>query len=217
LVAHRVGAGRVIVINASADDRWCDLPRRKSFVPLVDRLLTFLQASGLRRSFTAGETVLVALPEGFSGESVTVVAPNGDKDDVPVELSGERSVLRLDKPDETGFYGVESAGEGLLTFVVQPGRDDSPLRALDLDTLRAWWTPAKFDVVNPSELEKSTELADRRVVLEPWLLVAACLAFLAEMLLVHILCPRHTPATSTSHVHRRGFVTPLRSRQGAMP
>ncbi len=66
LIARRVEAGRVVVINGSADDRWCDLPRRKSFVPLVDRLLLHLQSAGIRRQFTSGDTVTVAFPESVS-------------------------------------------------------------------------------------------------------------------------------------------------------
>ncbi len=97
LVVRRVGAGRVVLFNASADDATCDLPRRKSFVPLVDRLLSLLDATGRARSFAAGEPVALALPQSFKGVP-RVRTPSGETLIPRVE---ERSVGRW--PRRIGF------------------------------------------------------------------------------------------------------------------
>ena len=62
IVEHPVGQGKVVLFNMTADDAWSDLPRRKSFVPLVDRLLNHLSGGVLQRSFTTGEAVALTLP-----------------------------------------------------------------------------------------------------------------------------------------------------------
>lgn len=240
LIARRVGTGRVVWFNASADDRWCDLPRRKSFVPLVDRLLKFLSASGWRRSFESGEPVVLPVSGDEGADPVVVKSPSGKVLSPRIETTPRGAFLRLEGPTEAGFYSVASnkgAGSGptsngagkkdgeapvatsqsALSFVVQPGRSESAVGTLDSDTLRSWWLPAKLEVVKPSSFETALAAADDRVVLEPWLVVAATIVLLAEMFLVHWLCPRINPALAASHVHRRGFVAPLRSREGAVP
>ena len=56
IVERALGAGRVIVLNTTANDEWSDWPRRKnsSFVPLVDRLVSYLTAGGLEAQLHGG-------------------------------------------------------------------------------------------------------------------------------------------------------------------
>ena len=224
LLARRVGAGRVVLFNASADDRWCDLPRRKSFVPLVDRLLTYLSTTGGKRSFDSGVPVALPLPADHAGDRIVVKTPTGNTLASRVETISGTPILRLEAPAEVGFYNVDYGGanaksgaEAGLTFVVQPSRAESPLQTLDADTLRAWWSPARLDIVKPSTFEAALNAADGRVALEPWLALLAGLVLAAEMFLVHWLCPRINPALTSSIVRRRGFVPPLRSRENVAP
>ncbi len=217
LIARRVEAGRVVVINGSADDRWCDLPRRKSFVPLVDRLLLHLQSAGIRRQFTSGETMTVALPESFdSTQPPRVISPTGRAVSAPVHTVSNRTWLTLSETSESGFYHIKphDGSEPDLILVVQPGRADSRLEPFDPDKFHAWWTPAEMKIEQPTASVANATSVDRRLALEPWLVSLACLCLLAEMFLTHWLCPRMNPALSTSHHRRRGFVAPLREREG---
>jgi hypothetical protein len=221
LIVRQVGTGRVVWFNASADDRWCDLPRCKSFVPLVDRLLTYLSTSGWRRSFLCGETVVLRLPDA-GAEQAVVESPSHTPLDARIETTAGGTFLRLDGPMEAGFYEVlpTSAGTGdkpPLWFVVQPSRDESALAPVDPDTLRAWWSPATMELVKPSSFASAIAASDGRLALEPWLLLLAGLVFLAETFLVHWLCPRINPALAAAPARRRGFVAPLRGREGAAP
>ncbi len=249
LIARRVEAGRVVVINGSADDRWCDLPRRKSFVPLVDRLLLHLQSAGIRRQFTSGETMTVALPESLtetqidahastnvSGTALAaghretpaasavpltnmpprVISPTGRTLSAPVHTVSNRTWLTMSEATESGFYHIKphDDSESDLILVVQPGRADSRLEPFDPEKFHAWWTPADMKIEQPTASVAKTTSVDRRLALEPWLVSLACLGLLAEMFLTHWLCPRMNPALSTSHHRRRGFVAPLREREG---
>ena len=252
LIARRVEAGRVVVINGSADDRWCDLPRRKSFVPLVDRVLLHLQSAGNRRQFTSGETITVALPESIpktqsdvlakpevsdkalavgpgqtpvasaiplTNVSPLVVSPSGRTLSASVHSVSNRTWLTLSETTESGFYRIKphAGSESELVLVVQPGRADSRLEPFDPDKFHAWWSPAEMKVEQPTATVTNAPSVDRRRALEPWLVSLACLCLLAEMFLTHWLCPRMNPALSTSHQRRRGFVAPLREREGTAP
>ncbi len=252
LIARSVEAGRVIVINGSADDRWCDLPRRKSFVPLVDRLLLHLQSAGLRRQATCGETITVALPESVfetemevrgkshlsgtalaAGQGQTpaasavpltngsprVISPAGRALSGSVHSVSNRAWLTLSDTAESGFYHIQphAGAESELILVVQPGRADSRLEPIEPDKFRAWWSPAEISIEQPNTSATKVASVDRRLALEPWLISLACLCLLAEFFLAHWLCPRMNPALSTSHQRRRGFVAPLREREGATP
>jgi hypothetical protein len=220
LVARQVGAGRVVLFNASADDRWCDLPRRKGFVPLIDRLLAHLAPLGRGRTFAAGEPVtllLLTAPEA----PPNVRSPSGELLSPRWEATNAGTLLRLEAPSEPGFYTVGTgdeppegqAGAASISFVVQASREDSPLAPLDTETLRAWWRPATLAIVRPAALPTEESASGGRFALEPWLVMAAGLVLLAEMFLVHWLCPRVATRLTPGPARRRGSVAPLRSRE----
>ena len=72
IMEHPVGAGKVILFNTTANDAWSDLPRRKSFVPLIDHLIAQLSGGGVRRSYEVGDTVTLPLAGMKPGTAVTV-------------------------------------------------------------------------------------------------------------------------------------------------
>ncbi len=213
LIERTFGAGRVVVLNTGAGDRWSDLPRRKSYVPFVDRLLTYLSASGARRSFTVGEVVTVPLAGWQPGEAVSVATPVGRRLTPPVRAAGGGHALLTFEATEAGVYRVErAAGAASFPVVVQPGRGDSVLSPMDAGTLRQWWAPAGCEVVRGDDLGKQLDARTDRYGLWPWLLLAAGLVLLAEMYLVHRLCPRANPKLAQNIVGRRGLLRPSTSR-----
>jgi hypothetical protein len=220
LISRRVEAGRVVIVNGSVDDRWCDLPRRKSFVPLVDRLLLQLQSAGIRRQFESGETIVIALPEQFDAvQPPHVKFPSGRTVNPTSNKTSNRTWLSLSDADEAGFYRIEAhdGSEADSTFVVQPGRGDSRLEPFDSEKFHAWWSPVDIRLEQPTNVAAIPQASDRRVALEPWLITLACLLLVMEMFLAHWMCPRMNPALSTSHHRRRGFVAPLKEREEAVP
>lgn len=204
VVERRVGAGTVLLFNTTANDAWSDLPRRKSFVPLVDRMLTHLSGGGARRTFTAGEAIALALPGMKPGEAVTVRTPGGEPLKVTA-TSGARPLLRLDPLDEPGVYRVERPSGKAVSFVLQVGKGDSVLTPIEPATLTRWWEPVRCEVIGADAPTRASSL--ERQALWPWLLGIGGLALLAEMFFVHWLCPRPSPVTVTaSIVHRQGIL-----------
>jgi hypothetical protein len=204
-----LGAGRVVVFNTTANDVWSDLARRKSYVPLIDRLIQYL-AGGLRRgTYELGDTVILPLGRNAENTTVVITRPDGQKIAPARRVLGGRTVVQTDAAQQAGVYQVEirsPAGEERFPFVVQTGRRDSPLRPMDEVTLRRWWKPAEFETVGALTASGRVPVKEGRLPLDPGLMALALLVFLAEMLLVHWLCPKAPPkVVSSSLVSQRGF------------
>jgi hypothetical protein len=210
MVAAAFGAGRVLVFNTTANDAWSDLPRRKSFVPLLDGLLTHLAGGWRRRTFTAGEAVVLPLPAG--AESVTLTAPSGRELPPTLRQVAGKPVAQLDTTPELGVYRIRFRAPGgprNLPFVVQAGRRGSPLARISEGTLRRWWEPAELEIVAAEPGSDAALRLPWRRAFEPWLLLLAFVALLAEMALVHRVCPKAPPpVTDRSRIAEDGFFGP---------
>jgi hypothetical protein len=206
IVEHGVGAGKVLLFNSTADGEWSDLPRRQSFVPLVDRLLDYLAAGAGRRTFAAGEPVTLPLPETLRGEGVTVRGPGGAELTPRLRGVGGKTLLHLDEAPEPGVYHVRRPGVGSeMTFVVNVGPGDCALSPMPAATLAQWWEPASFEMIRPGALPAGTGSAETPFALWPALVVLACVLLLLEMVLVHRVCPAQNPAVIAPVVARRGL------------
>lgn len=208
IVERGVGAGRVLLFNTTAGDDWSDLPRRKSFVPLVDRVLTYLSAGGARRDFPVGETVTLPLADWKPGETLLVRSPGGMSLTPSFASAGGRNLLRLGPLMEPGVYRVErpDASGKNFPFVVNVGTADSTLTPADPATLAAWFAPAAIDVLDAEATGKHLARSTAELTLWPWLVALAGIVLIAEMFFVHWLCPRMNPALASGVVHRRGLL-----------
>lgn len=212
LMEHSFGAGRVLVVNSTANDEWSDLPRRNSFVPLLDQMLHRLTRARLGRSFQAGEMVAFVLPGLGTNASVTISTPAGRTLTPVAQSLGNELAVRLDAADEVGVYALRASGDGgstKLNFVVHAGRGDSTVTKADAETLRAWWGKTTFDIIHPDPTAKpEAAVAGGRVLLWPWLLALGALVLMAEMYFVHRLCPVMNPAVAGSTVAKHGIMAP---------
>ncbi len=218
IIDRSVGSGRVVLFNLTANDAWSDLPRRKSFVPLIDRLLTYLAGNRAAEggSLEAGETVTIPLSNLKSGATINVAAPGGKKLTPTMQSQNGRDVIRLDNVQTPGIYRVDVAGDpsGSRVFVVNAGRGDSVLTPTDPTLLKKWWEPANVEIASADAIQSGHAIANfGRVKLWPWLVALACLVFIAEMYLVHRLCPRMNPGVVAPVVPRRGIFTAATHQQ----
>jgi hypothetical protein len=205
LIEWAVGAGKVLVVNGGPNEGWCDPSQCQDLVPLLDRTLTFLSRGGSRRTFTVGEVVTLPLSAWQPGQPVSVVAPSEARLTPEVRgLGNGRALLRLDAVSEAGVYRVEpSGGAAGFVFVVEPGYQDSVLLPMDVSALEKWWEPAALEVIQGDELGRRLKAGGGRVGLWPLLLLLAGGVLLAEMFLVHWLCPKANPALAQRLVGRR--------------
>ncbi len=204
LIERPFGAGRVVVLNTGANDRWSDLPRRKSFVPFIDRLLTQLAASGSRRNFAVGEIVTLPLSGWQKGETVTIATPEGRRLTPAIRAAGGGRGLLTFEANEAGVYRIER-GATILPIVVQVSRGDSVLAPMDAALLKQWWKPASCEVIRGDDLVQHLGAAGSRHGLWPWLLLLAGFVLLVETYFVHHLCPRANPKLAQNLVAPRGL------------
>ena len=212
MIESRLGAGGVVLFNTTANDAWSDIPRGRSFVPLIDRLIDHLGGGVGGRALTVGEPGLVPLPRGVEPGTVELLDPLGRAARASAGVVAGRPVLRVEAPAVAGVYERRyRGGEGAVRrrLVVQAGRRQSPLARMDEAALRRWWEPAACEVVQPAPDGGGWRMPSRSGLLDPWLMVLAVLLLAGETLLAYRLCPRAAPdVVSDSLVTRRGFFKP---------
>ncbi len=216
IVAKTFGAGKTLLFNITANDAWSDLPRRKSFVPLLDGLIAHLTGGWRRRVFTAGEAVVLPLPIG--ADVVKVTAPSGREVPAMLRSTAGKTIAHIEAATEPGVYMATFRGAGersTMPFVVQAARRASAMSRIAEGTLKQWWAPAEVEIITP---EPSADINVRLPwsrSLEPWLLALAFLAFLAEIILAHRLCPKAPPPiTHKSGIAENGFFEPTPASEG---
>ena len=207
LIEHPLGAGRVLIWNTSADDSWSDLPRRRSFIPLLDRMLTYLAGGASNRELLVGEPLLLPLPDVSTDETISVIAPSGAKLNPRLSALGGQVVLHLDQLSESGAYRLER-GDKSFSFAVNVDRTGSPMTPMDAKALEAWWAPASVEVVSAESLLQNAG-ASSAWPLWSALIFLAGLLLLAETIYVHRLCPRSDPAALESIVPKHTVLQPL--------
>jgi hypothetical protein len=114
MIERQVGSGRVILWTSTFDFDWSNLPLQASFMPLVQRLVTYLggESSGQvrRRQGLVGAKVELPLAEGvLDGEVITA---NGEL--VRSRIEAGQVVFTPEKP---GGYAVRTPGGPVMAWV----------------------------------------------------------------------------------------------------
>jgi len=163
LVERRIGSGRVVVWTSTVDLGWGNLPLQAVFMPLVQRLVSYLggEAGTMQARFegTVGQPVSITLPD--LAIEPTVQGPDG-----PVRSRIQGAELTF-TPDKAGAYRIEIESAPPLAWV-----------AVNVD-------PAESDVrrtqsVESVERELSPELLTTQLDLSPWFLGLALLFFVLQ-------------------------------------
>ena len=210
------GAGKVVIFNTTANDAWSDLPRRPSFVPLVDRLIAHLSGNFGRREVLVGEPISVPIGPFETTPEVSVTTPSGEILQPALRRVGGQFVLQLDAVETPGIYKIKFSGTpGERAFVVQASRGDSSLARMKPELLEQWWAPAKFEAVIDSGSRPASggeaAISPKRLPLWPWFAGIAALVLMGEMFLVHWLCPKINPTLAQNQVPRHGLLRQARS------
>lgn len=191
LVERTVGRGRVLLLTGTLDLGWGTFPLQSSYMPFVQRLVTYLGGDagggGERLSGRVAEPVEVALPGGVVEAAVT--GPDG-----PVASRIRGSSLSF-VPDASGAYRVETPGAPPLAWVaVNTDLAESDVRpGPSLQALAATVDPDRYE---------------RRLALGPFLLWAV-LALAALQAAVAVLLGRRTQAGAAGTAPRPDVETAL--------
>jgi hypothetical protein len=205
---HAVGEGRVLVFNTTPDDTWSDLPRKRSFVPLIDAALRHLAGGLLGNRLQVGHPVFIPLPAA-QPEDMSVTAPDGRKLEPALRQIAGRPVLHLPEAEKPGIYkitGRSESGPFARRFVVAPAARGLDVNRMDPDILKAWWAPAEVEVVRAGAVGEGRTARVRRWSLDPLLVALAFLALAAETIVAALRCPRqHHRVLTRARILDAGF------------
>lgn len=134
LVESEFGKGRVIVCATSCDDAWTNLPSRPLFVPLMQRLVTYLAiAYEPPRNLSVGQAIVASMPP--ESETLTVTRPDGEQVDLRARPHHKGDVIEYVGTDLEGLYSIRAASQAAVHYAVIASRDESELALLDDEQL----------------------------------------------------------------------------------
>jgi hypothetical protein len=209
-------AGRVLLFTGALDADGSNLPYRRAFVPLVDRLVAYMTRQRLAsRVLTLGEPVRFIGPGTLDRRTITITTPDGETRTLTAERDARGAAVAEFRDTQTvGVYRVE-ADEGFATggaFAVNLDTSESILTPVKQEEIKqAWGThPVRFfqDAApgspgwNPNA---SSELNVKRTEYWPWLLLAALIVFIAETALANYFTRRRKaePPQGTEYLGTR--------------
>jgi hypothetical protein len=192
LVEKKFGEGRVILCAAPCDADGNNLPMRPFYLPLMQRLVTYLASTVFPpRNLEPGQPAVAFLPTDSVKKKAVITDPLGEKHEVTLIAKGSRGVFEFAKTQRPGLY-VLAAPDGTTThFVVNTNREESDLRQLPESERAAAAKAMGAELVGSVEEYKALDRR-RRFGRELWqpVLWAVLGALFGEILLQQFLARR---------------------------
>ena len=113
MLERAYGRGRVILVATSPQPQWTDLPLRKNFTPLMNRMVSYLAGGGgLHAAGEVGQE-LVVLRGKQAANGARVMCPDGVAVAAAVRAAGAQpeAYLPKDLVAAPGFYEIRSSAE----------------------------------------------------------------------------------------------------------
>ncbi len=174
LLERRVGKGRLMLLPASLDNRWNDLPVRPVFVSFIIEAGRYLSGlSQIEKTYTAGASLPLGAASGTSGQ---VIDPDGNNVLSLADTTRDQQI-KLDKP---GFYEVyTSQGQTVVAVNVDP-RESDPLK-VSQETLDRWQAATAGQTPSGTLTYRAEQT--ETVALWHWVLLILGLVVIAESVL----------------------------------
>jgi uncharacterized membrane protein len=157
IVERGYGRGRVMLFTSLPDPSWSNLPLRRVFLPLVNRLVSYLAGGGAGAAESSVGEEMVLLRGGWDlYQPVYVARPDGGRQRATIALVGTEPVALLpgSAVDQPGFYRVELP-IGTRSASQRPARARSPSDGPDPDHC-----PPLLRAVNAPRTESIPHLLD---------------------------------------------------------
>ncbi len=129
--------GRVIVSATTADAEWSNLPLQPFFVPLMQRLVTYLATQSTISAWDqVGEPLRMVFPKERAGVEYTLRDPTGQTQTLLVKAEGDQALLESKAISVPGIYKLTQGNETrLLAYNLDPA--ESNLTPLAADKIQA--------------------------------------------------------------------------------
>lgn len=219
LIYAERGPGRIVVVNASADRTWGDLPLSPAFVPLVQQIARFSATPGTSPfQLTVGDPIPLspALPRE---KPVTITEPGSPPHTRIFPAGADLRTLLVERAEHAGFTQASVDGNTLFLYAVHSDRAESALAP-----------------IAPGELEKLTpvtQLTGRDALVQwlsknqglvplwPLLLLLAFAVFAVEAVLSNWLARRRAQGEgktiATGRLNRRRMGVPFFGKPEGAP
>jgi hypothetical protein len=175
LVASHHGKGRVLLYTSTVDRDWADLAIRTSFLPLMQRISSYLAGSLEEREamrVPLGQAVPLR-PEG-NRQIASVKSPSGEELNLAPQEDG--SVMAGPATEPGVHHVMDAKGRAMpdLDFAAVLDPSESDLTRLQPEALEAWFGAATVRHADAAAGEVPT------IPMWTWLIAAAACAFFLE-------------------------------------
>jgi hypothetical protein len=129
--------GRVIFAATTADAEWSNLPLQTFYVPLMQRLVTYLATQSTISAWDqVGAPLRMAFPKDRAGIEYTLTDPTGQTQVLKVKADADKALLESKPISSPGVYKLSQAGETrLLAYNLDSA--ESNLAALSAEKVKA--------------------------------------------------------------------------------
>ncbi|WP_395751116.1 BatA domain-containing protein [Prosthecobacter sp.] len=186
MVEKKYGRGRVIASATTANAEWSNLPLQPFFVPLMQRLTTYLATVGSAPAWQlVGTTIRLPLDKAELGSEFTLRDPTGQTQTLKSVKEGDAVFVQSSSISQPGIYQLQKNGTekvSLLAFNIDGS--ESNLKALPVADIQK--IAQRHDAAYADTLPSYQALdRTRRHGSELWqpLLVALLMLLFAEVLL----------------------------------
>ena len=168
LIEKKYGEGRVIQCTTPCDADWSNLPVRPFYLPLMQRLTTYLASTVFPpRNVDVGKPLLAFLPKADAGKKALLIDPAGNKVELPIVAKGVRRVVEFNQTRRPGLYRLTSPDNTTIHFVVNTARTESDLKQLSESERQKVAASMKASLVNTHAEYKQLD-QNRRFGREIW-------------------------------------------------
>jgi hypothetical protein len=133
-IEKTAGRGRVIACATSANPEWTNMPLQMVFVPLVQRLVSYLGTSdSSAASLTVGSSVQLGLQEGSGDEEYEFTDPSGKATEVKARKEANGVVIATSPTSGPGLYDLRAKGasdDSARKFAINVNPAESDLKPL---------------------------------------------------------------------------------------
>jgi hypothetical protein len=142
VVEKPFGRGRVLLCATTANAQWNNLPLQPAFVPLVQRLVTYLATQSASPQFQpCGTTLRVALRKDQAAQTFTITDPLNRTREVKAQVDKDNTaVLSFADTHQAGLYEVRSTNDPKTSpprrFAFNLNPAESDLTPLESDKVR---------------------------------------------------------------------------------
>ncbi|MDZ4289652.1 MAG: BatA domain-containing protein [Prosthecobacter sp.] len=128
--------GRVIAAATTADAEWSNLPLQPFFVPLMQRLITYLATQSTVSAWDqVGAPLRIVLPKERVGVDYTLHDPTGQAESLKTKADGDKALLESKPISAPGIYRLtQGNATRLLAYNLDPA--ESNLTPLPPDKVR---------------------------------------------------------------------------------